>query len=651
MKKFKFLLLMFTLAAGVGILLPAYNFFVLQPSILDALVKTTEQDATRVSHHILKMVQKRSPQNFTLFRQSLEPLQENIIVQLSKDFDLYKVRIFSHDGTILFSTEKAETGKVNEKDYFHRQVAQGQTFTNLVEKSHRSLDGPIVKRDVVETYVPFMDKGRFTGAFELYYDITVNKAILKDHINKSSTFLLVATCVFLALLTGIWLRAKRALVKQLVAEEEIHQLAYFDSLTGLPNRSLLEDRLAQALHRAKRDGKKAALLFLDLDHFKDVNDSFGHHKGDLLLQQVAQRLQTFVRKCDTLSRIGGDEFIHFITGLEEAYDVSSLAVRIQAALQPAFKIDGHEVHISSSIGIAIFPENGEDPATLQVHADMAMYAAKENGRNTHMYFTEEMNQHALERRKLEVSLRSALKENEFFLVFQPQIDLGSDKIVGAEVLLRWQHPELGVIPPDKFIPLAEETGLIGPIGEWVLDAACRQLRAWQDAGYPLQRVGVNVSGFQFQQPDLIEMIDRILEETGLDPCSLELELTESIVMENADANIQKLSQLRERGISLAIDDFGTGYSSLSYLKFFTVDRIKIDRSFVRHLTEINDDAAIVETILAMAKTLNLKVVAEGVENQEQLDFFKARDCHEIQGYFLGRPMVPDDFVQTISGGT
>ncbi|MDT8421723.1 MAG: EAL domain-containing protein [Desulfuromonadales bacterium] len=433
-------------------------------------------------------------------------------------------------------------------------------------------------------------------------------------------------------------------------EEEIRQLAYFDHLTGLPNRRLLEDRLTQALHRAKRDKTKVALAFLDLNRFKDVNDSLGHAKGDQLLQAVARRLEELVRECDSLARVGGDEFVLLITGLKTYYGVTQLIERLQNVLSQPFVLDGHEVHISSSIGIAVAPDDGSDPLTLQRHADMAMYESKKNGPNAYMYFCSKMNKRAVERYQLEASMRKALSRDEFFLVYQPQVDLGSDRVVGAEALLRWKHPKLGIVPPDTFIPIAEETGLIGPIGEWVLRTACRQLRAWQDAGHQLERIGVNVSGWQFKQPGLVESIDLILEETGLESHQLELEVTENSLMENSKENLKTLSRLKERGLCLSIDDFGTGYSSLSYLRNFSVDRIKIDRSFVSQVAADENTDAIVEAILAMAISLNLKVIAEGVENQRQLEYFRARNCHELQGFLLGRPMPPDDFIEHLNLG-
>uniref|UniRef100_A0A831XG92 EAL domain-containing protein n=1 Tax=Geobacter metallireducens TaxID=28232 RepID=A0A831XG92_GEOME len=424
------------------------------------------------------------------------------------------------------------------------------------------------------------------------------------------------------------------------AEEEIRQLAFYDSLTRLPNRSLFQERLNQAIGRSRADGGMVALLFLDLDRFKDINDTLGHACGDQLLRAVADRFREGLRPSELLARLGGDEFVFLVSGLRDKRGAGEIARAILESLNFPFEIDDKELFISTSIGIAIFPDDGDDGDTLLTHADMALYAAKEQGRNAFSYFSEELNREARERRHLEGSLHRALANGEFHLEYQPQLDLRSGRIFSFEALLRWQHPEEGAIAPQRFIPVAEETGLIRRLGEWVLRTACLQCRQWQQPGLPPVRVAVNVSGHQFNQPGFIEMVDRVLEETGLDPELLELELTESSLMAGEQESIMTLIDLKVRGLHLAIDDFGTGYSSLSYLKHFPIDRLKIDRSFVRDIVRDLDDRAIVEAIIAMAHTLGLRVLAEGVETAEELELLRERGCDEVQGFYFAQSLLP-----------
>ncbi len=422
------------------------------------------------------------------------------------------------------------------------------------------------------------------------------------------------------------------------ADERIRFLAQHDALTGLPNRSLLQDRLLQALASAQRDGEQVAVLFLDLDHFKTINDSLGHHIGDRLLQEVARRLGHCVRGNDTVSRQGGDEFLTVLGQLKNPGDAAHIAQKMLDAVAQPYDIDGHELRVTPSIGIAIHPDDGHDTETLIKNADAAMYHAKENGRNNYQYFTADLNSRAFERLSVENSLRRGLEQGEFLLHYQPQINLASGAIVGLEALVRWQHPDFGLVPPLRFIPVAEESGLIVPLGEWVLREACRQNRAWQQAGLPAIPVAVNLSAHQFHQKNLAQTISGALQESGLDARYLELELTESVVMRGSESTVETLARLKQMGLMLSIDDFGTGYSSLSYLKRFPIDKLKIDRSFVRDVTLDQDDAAIAGAIIAMAHSLRLKVIAEGVETQEQSDFLKEQGCDEIQGYLFSRPL-------------
>jgi len=426
-----------------------------------------------------------------------------------------------------------------------------------------------------------------------------------------------------------------------VAEERVQYLAYYDALTDVPNRTLLQDRLSKALASARRQKDKVALLFLDLDRFKNINDSLGHALGDFLLQKVGERLKRWAREQDTVARLGGDEFLIVLTRIRDVADAAVAAERLMAAMTNEFIVQGNPLSISCSLGISIFPDHGESGEILIKNADAAMYSAKEKGRNNFRFFTEKMNAEVEERLTLENSLRLALERNELFLVYQPQMDMATGNIIGLEALLRWQHPELGLVPPDRFIRIAENSGLIMPIGEWVLRTACSQTRKWQDEGHAAVSVAVNVSAVQFRQEDFCNLIRRVLQETGLAPQYLELELTESLLLANADVTFSVLQELKAMGLTLAIDDFGTGYSSFSYLRQFRVSKLKVDRSFVRDVAVNPDDAAITSGIISMAKSLNLKVIAEGVETEAQMSFLRAHQCDEIQGYYFSKPLTVD----------
>jgi diguanylate cyclase (GGDEF)-like protein/PAS domain S-box-containing protein len=434
-----------------------------------------------------------------------------------------------------------------------------------------------------------------------------------------------------------------------VAEERVQFLAYYDALTGLPNRTLLQDRLSKALASARRRKDKVALLFVDLDGFKDINDSLGHSVGDLLLQEVGERLRKFAREQDTVARVGGDEFLLVLSSVKEIPDAAVAAERLRDAMTAGFVVQGHSLNVGCSIGISIFPEHGADGETLIKNADSAMYSAKNNGRNNFRFFTADMSAQVVERLALENSLRLALDKKQLFLVYQPQMNIATGKITGLEALLRWQHPDLGLVPPDKFIRIAENSGLIMPIGEWVLRTACSQARKWQDEGLPVVSVAVNVSAVQFRQEGFCELVRKVLRETGLVPQYLELELTESLLLSNEDVMFSVLQELQALGVRLAIDDFGTGYSSLSYLKKFPVNKLKIDRSFVRDVAVNPDDAAITTAIISMAKSLNLKVIAEGVEDEAQMSFLRAHQCDEIQGYYFSKPLTVDKVADKLRG--
>jgi diguanylate cyclase (GGDEF)-like protein/PAS domain S-box-containing protein len=434
----------------------------------------------------------------------------------------------------------------------------------------------------------------------------------------------------------------RNITDRKAAEEQIQFLAYYDTLTELPHRALLRDRLDIALASARRRGEKVAVLFLDLDQFKGINDLFGHAIGDGVLKEVGKRLRASGREQDTVARVGGDEFVILLAGARNAGAVANAAERILGALDGGVIVEGKSIDVGCSIGVSMFPEHGQDGETLIKNADAAMHRAKKEGRGNVRFFTEQMNAEAIERRIMDLNLSRALKEKEFFLVYQPQIEIETGKLIGLEALIRWKQPELGLVPPNRFIPIAEDNGLILPIGEWVLKTACAQARKWQDAGLHPIPVAVNVSAVQFRQEGFTSLISRTLSETGLPPQYLELELTESLLLSNEDTMFRTLQDLKNMGVLLAIDDFGTGYSSLSYLKLFPVGKLKIDRSFIRDIAVDSNDRAITNAIVSMAKSLHLKVIAEGVDPEEQFSILRENECDEIQGYYFSKPLLADE---------
>jgi diguanylate cyclase (GGDEF)-like protein/PAS domain S-box-containing protein len=478
---------------------------------------------------------------------------------------------------------------------------------------HLSLNCILIRRDGFEIYIedsvaPIHDRaGEITGAVVVFRDVSVARSMAI----------------------------------------QIAHSARHDFLTGLPNRLLLNDRIAQAIALAHRDDKRIALMFLDLDGFKHINDSLGHPVGDRLLQSVAKRLQLCVRGCDTVSRQGGDEFVVLLTEMVHPENSAAAARRMLDAVAEVHSIGDKDLHITTSIGVSVYPDDGMDPETLIKSADTAMYQAKENGRQSYQFFRPAMNVRAVERQSMEEHLRRAMERNELALHYQPVVNLTTGVISGAEALLRWTHPERGPVSPAQFIPVAEDCGLILPIGAWVMREACTQARAWTNAGLPAMTIAVNVSAMQFRNGNFLEEMFSILEETGLDPKYLELELTESALMKNAGFTASILQILRERGIQVAVDDFGTGYSSLGYLQRFPLDALKIDQSFIRQISAAPNETAIVTAIIRMGQSLNLRVIAEGVETQEELAFLQNQQCNEAQGYYFSRPVPPLEFSELL----
>jgi diguanylate cyclase (GGDEF)-like protein/PAS domain S-box-containing protein len=440
-------------------------------------------------------------------------------------------------------------------------------------------------------------------------------------------------------------RAQEYLLKQ---KEMLHYQAHHDSLTGLANRTLFHDRLEQSIKKADRDSKKIALFFIDLDHFKEINDSLGHNVGDEVLKIVSKKLEETIRHQDTLARLGGDEFTIIIEGINEVQDVTFLAKKILEELSTPVVVDKHELYISSSIGISFYPDDGKSVADLLKYADSAMYKAKSEGRNNFQYYSSEMTELAFERVVMETSLRIALQNEDFVVYYQPQVDGVENKIIGMEALVRWKHSSLGIVPPSKFIPLAESTGLIVDIDRFVMKVAMKQFVKWYESGLNPGVLALNLAVKQLQQKDFIEFLKDLMQETGCKPEWLELEVTESQIMTNPKEAIKILDKISDSGVELAVDDFGTGYSSLAYLKKLPIDKLKIDQSFVRHLSD--DDKAIAKAVIALAHSLNLKIIAEGVEKKEQKEFLINNGCVNIQGYYYSRPISAKEMGILLSDG-
>ncbi|MCV2218486.1 putative bifunctional diguanylate cyclase/phosphodiesterase [Thauera sp. Sel9] len=442
---------------------------------------------------------------------------------------------------------------------------------------------------------------------------------------------------------GVVVCVGRDVTERKQAEQRIHYLATHDGLTGLPNRNLVQDRIQQVIAHVRRSGRLLALLFLDLDRFKVINDCYGHPFGDAVLKAAARRLASLVREGDTVARQGGDEFLILLTDLRQTEDAHEVAGKIVQALKAPLIVQGREVHLTGSIGAAVFPQDGESADALIGNADVAMYRAKSLGRNTCQFFTREMSKETQHRVSLETRLHDALALGQFQLAYQPKVDLHAGRITGCEALLRWHHPELGMVPPAQFIPIAEDSGLIVPIGDWVLRTACAQAKAWRDAGLPRVTVAVNISARQFLQQDVIDWVMGTLRSTGLPPELLELELTESLIAQDVEKVIAAFGRLRDIGVKISIDDFGTGYSNLGYLKRFPADTLKIDQSFVRDMLTDPEDATIVLAVISLAHNLGFKVIAEGVETEAHRDFLCRNRCDEIQGYYFSRPVSAAEF--------
>src|SRR5882672_4135475 len=588
-------------------------------------------------------------------RPEIARLREDVLRQMN-GLSVVKVKIYNLSGLTAFSTDPKQIGEDKSANTGFLRAKAGEPASEITFRDRfDAFEQEIVDRNLVSSYVPIRksEGAPVEGVMEVYSDVTEFVAELERTQWVIVGGVLGILSLLYLFLFAIVRRADRVIAAQSAEVRAAHEAvlrnqAYHDSLTGLPNRANFLERLDGMIQTAKRSETRCAVLSLDLDAFKDVNDSLGHLVGDRLLRDVGRRLKVCLRDSDVTARFGGDEFWIGLSGFKAVEPIVNTAEKVlRAVSDPAYAFDGHNLSVTSSIGIAIYPDNGADAAELIKSADAATHHAKKVGRNYNQFHTADMNARALNLLTMERALRQALERSEFFLHYQPQLDLVTGKMVGAEALVRWRHPEKGMIPPGQFIPIAEERGLIVPIGDWVLREACRQNKEWQRAGLPAFVVAVNLSALQLEHKDLSRKVAEALRDCGLAAEYLELELTESSVMRDAESTISTIRMLKEIGVRLALDDFGTGYSSLSQLKRFPLDKLKIDQSFVRGLPHDPDDLAIATAIIGMGHALGQKVIAEGVETEEQRAFLQSRGCDEIQGYLLAAPAAALEFAQHV----
>ncbi|HLB13654.1 MAG TPA: EAL domain-containing protein [Burkholderiales bacterium] len=586
-------------------------------------------------------------------RAEIGDLQQDLRV-LAKGLDVVKVKIYNLDGLTVFSTDFRQIGEDKSGNPGFLGARVGATASEITFRDRfDAWEGVINDRNLIATYVPVHTDAAapVEAVMEVYSDVT--GLVSKMERTQSQIITGVVGALSALYLLMLWMagRADRILRKQeaqrVANEERIRYQAYHDLLTGLPNRTSFAEHLEEAMRRSKRFGWSVALMFLDVDRFKRVNDSLGHEAGDELLRIVASRLKTCIRETDILFRMGGDEFTVLLENVRTPEEVAAVAARmISAVAQPA-EIAHHELTPTASIGIAIYPRDDQRGERLVKAADAAMYRAKDVGRNRYAFFTQEMTERVESQLRLEADLERALKLGEFVLHYQPRVSTATRRVVSIEALLRWNKPQAGLVAPGGFVPLLEESGLIVPVGAWVLRTACRQAKVWQETGLPAMRISVNISSRQFRNEALVETIRDALESSGLAPECLELELTESLLVESAENAVTIMQRLKALGVTLSIDDFGTGYSSLNYLKRFPIDCLKIDSSFVHDLHTSAKDAAIVEAISALAKSLGIGLVAEGVEEVRQADFLRARYCTELQGFLFSHPLAADEIVDAV----
>ena len=578
------------------------------------------------------------------------------IGDLMRETPLVRIEIFNARGTTLYSTDPALIGVDRSAEADVRQALGGDRPNEITETASLGRNVPAANRELLTVYVPIVfNANRPEAVFAVSSDVTN----LLARVDTTQRLLVVALVAAFALLSGLVLLSRKR-TERLVRTQQArrrrqltrtHRRAYHDPLTGLLNRTSFQERVTEAIKRTSRTHDRMAVMFIDLDRFKRIIDSLGHDVGDKFLKLAARRIQSCLRDSDMVFRMGGDEYAVIAEGLDQNHDVTRIAERIVEAMAESFTIQGHEIIITASIGIALCDDPLMTREQLIKGADAAMYEAKNAGRNCFRFHTHDMSGEALDRLSLETALQQALNRNEFQLLYQPKIATDNGAIVGVEALLRWNNPRRGCLTPNTFLPYLEDSGLIVPVGEWILMTACRQAREWQRAGLPPLRVSVNLSAKQFRQRSLVDSVALALQKTGLAPTFLELELTESVLMENKDSAAATISELKALGVSLSIDDFGTGYSSLNYLKRFSVDYLKIDQTFIKNIPRNNKDTAIIHAIVSLAQSLEIDLVAEGVEKDAQYEYLKALGCQEVQGFLISRPVDPEEIARMLQTPT
>lgn len=573
------------------------------------------------------------------------------VLQTTRGLQVVKVKIYDMSGLTVYSTEAKQIGEPKADNSGFQKAKSGETVSDLVFRDHFSATEQVIeKRNLLSSYIPIRTSlnGPVEGIFEIYSDVTP----LVADIDRTQ-YTVLGGVIFILFLLYLFLlmivrRADRIIRTHENAErraqaEQMHYMAYHDPLTGLPNRALFKDRFQHAIAVANRMQKTLGVMFIDIDRFKVINDSLGHESGDTVLIEAAKRIRACLRASDTACRIGGDEFTVILERLPSNEHAAQVAERLIQKFSEPMKVGSREIVVAASIGIAIYPGATQDIQRLLKDADAAMHAAKESGRNCFVFYTQEMEARAQESLEYELGLRQALQNREFLIYYQPRVNTASGTVTGAEALLRWQQPGRGLVMPENFIPLLEDTGLVIPVGEWVLQQACLQGRRWHDAGHHSLNVSVNLSMKQFRSGTLLGSVRQALEESGLPPRFLELELTETVLVDDAEQALDLMHELKKIGVTLSIDDFGTGYSSLNYLRRFPIDLLKIDGTFIRDVIRNRGDAAITTTIAVMAKTLRIGILAEGVETREQARFLKTIGCHDMQGFLFGTPIPVENF--------
>jgi diguanylate cyclase (GGDEF)-like protein len=578
---------------------------------------------------------------------SLATLRADVLTKM-RGLQVAKIKIYNLAGVTVFSTDQRQIGEDKSKNAGFLSARDGEVVSNITyREKFDAFEGVISNRDLIASYVPVRSAANapVEGVFEVYSDVTELLQIQRRAQWQVAGIVFALLALLYLFLHFVVRRADRTIARQeqerTVAEERVRHQAYHDALTGLPNRAYFAERLAESILLAERHGHHCALMFIDLDRFKIVNDSLGHDAGDELLRTVAGRLQASLRDSDLLFRMGGDEFTVILPHIAAPEDAALVARRLHDVLISPIPVHEHELTVGATIGIAVYPDDGERADVLLKNADAAMYSAKQRGRGGHAFYRGEMNQRAMQRLDLEAALRKGFRDGEFTLHYQPRMATASRRVVAVEALLRWNSPSRGMVPPGDFIDVLEDTGLMLIVGEWVLRSACGQASRWQQAGMETLRVSVNVSALQFQGANFVAMVERVLADTGVPPGLVELELTESMLIENIEHARRTIDRLRGLGLRIAIDDFGTGYSSLNYLRHFQVDYLKIDRSFVTDIASNPRDRAVAVAITELARALGMTVVAEGVETSQQAAFFSSIHCGELQGFLFSKALPVD----------